>query len=601
MSGPSEEPEDDVTKSGDRRPSDPVAVEHPDIDDVDTESEVPELPKMLVFDAATNRWVRRLAFVLAAAAGGFLWLDDRNGWLEYQPGGTAFFTYVRPASYVLLAIGALVAIRWAIVGGIIGGFAAGAVGAFAVNQLVGRHAVLVVSLLAIPAALWVLVDLNSWGRRQAILGLTVAAMFTAGGAAAGEAVYEYTFGPKHPESDRAALPESPVRWVWAGGVTSSSGEVRARTHDADVPVKLAVGADADLSDAGLIEPYDRDRGIAMFRLADLAPDTTYHYAVEVAGELDLVRTGTFRTFPDGATSFRFTVGACARTGSNGSVFDRINADDPLFHLITGDFHYGDIPDDDRERYDDVIDLTLRQPAQAALYQSTPIAYVWDDHDYGVNNSSSLSSSRAAAMDAYRANVPSYELAGPDSAVYQRFDVGRVRFLLTDSRSARVPGESMLGRQQLDWLLAELADAAAEAAFVVWVNPVPWVAEREDGADHWGGYPEERRTIADAIAELDLADRLLMISGDAHMVAMDDGSNTDYSSEGGAGFPLVHSAPLDRPPSAKGGPYSEGIVTEAGQYVRIDVTDDGGAITVEMNARDYTGETVMSHTFEVSSP
>jgi len=205
------------------------------------------------------------------------------------------------------------------------------------------------------------------------------------------------------------------------------------------------------------------------------------------------------------------------------------------------------------------------------------------------------------MDAYRANVPSYPLAGPDSAVFQRFDVGRVRFLLTDSRSARVPGESMLGPQQLDWLLGELEAAAEAASFVVWVNPVPWVAEPEAGADHWGGYPEERTRIADTIAALGLQDRLLMVSGDAHMVAMDDGTNTDYSSTGAGGFPLVHSAPLDRLASTKGGPYSEGTVTDPGQYVRVDVTDDGGRIGIDMTALDYRGDTVMAYSFEVAAP
>ena len=36
----------------------------------------------------------------------------------------------------------------------------------------------------------------------------------------------------------------------------------------------------------------------------------------------------------------------------------------------------------------------------------------------------------------------------------------------------------------------------------------------------------------------------MIAGDAHLVAADDGSNNDYSDNGGAGFPLFQSAPMD---------------------------------------------------------
>lgn len=38
--------------------------------------------------------------------------------------------------------------------------------------------------------------------------------------------------------------------------------------------------------------------------------------------------------------------------------------------------------------------------------------------------------------------------------------------------------------------------------------------------------------------------LIMLAGDAHLVAADDGANNDYSDNGGAGFPLFQSAPMD---------------------------------------------------------
>ena len=558
-----------------------------------------DLPNPVRLDAGAIRRLQRTAFVLVALAAVFMWFDDRIGFLEYQPGGTAFYNYVRPAFFSLLGLGALVAIKWQIAGGAIAAFAAGAISAFAVNQLVGWHAVLVTVLLALPGLIWVIVGLNAWSRRAALIGLVMVAAAAFGGSATGEAIYERAYGPTHPESDTPALPASALRWIWSGGVTTTHAEVRARTEDEDVDtLRLAVSESEQFDDAMYVDVESRDGAIAEFDADGLTPDTEYHYAVEVDGALDTVRTGRFTTFPEGPASFRFTVGACARVGSNGSVFDTIRAEDPLFHLIAGDFHYGDIPRDNRDRYDDVIDLTLRQPAQSALYRSTPIGYVWDDHDYGPNDADSFSTSRAAAMDAYRANVPSYELAGEDTSVYQSFDVGRVRFLLTDARSSRLPGETMLGQQQLNWLLDELAVAADEAALVVWLNPVPWIAEEEEGADHWGGFAEERRRIADAIAEHDLD--LLMVSGDAHMVAIDDGTNTDYSAAGDGGFPLIHSAPLDRPASIKGGPYSEGAIAEPGQYARVDITDDGDKITVDLAARRYDGETILSHTFDVET-
>ncbi|MFW2334417.1 hypothetical protein, partial [Ilumatobacter sp.] len=85
------------------------------------------------------------------------------------------------------------------------------------------------------------------------------------------------------------------------------------------------------------------------------------------------------------------------------------------------------------------------------------------------------------------------------------------------------------------------------------------------------------------------DNLVMVSGDAHMVAIDDGTNSAYASDGGGGFPVLHAAALDRPGSVKGGPYSEGAFPGPGQYGKIEITDDGGAtIGVRLSGSDWEG-------------
>jgi hypothetical protein len=274
-------------------------------------------------------------------------------------------------------------------------------------------------------------------------------------------------------------------------------------------------------------------------------------------------------------------------------------------MVVGDLHYGDNNQDDIERFREVMDLTLSMPGQSALYRSTPIAYVWDDHDYAGNDSGGDARSRRSAMAAYREYVPSYPLAGDDAAVFQAFTLGRVRFVMTDARAARdldpIPGTSeysMLGNAQKAWLKEELVSASQSHELVVWVNPVPWVTEAKPGADHWGGYPLERRELADHIADKNI-DNVLMVSGDAHMVAIDDGTNTDFSSDGSGGFPLLHAAPLDRPGSMKGGPYSHGTNAEGGQFGLIDVVDDGTVLTVTISGRNWQNEELMSFSFSPS--
>jgi len=49
----------------------------------------------------------------------------------------------------------------------------------------------------------------------------------------------------------------------------------------------------------------------------------------------------------------------------------------------------------------------------------------------------------------------------------------------------------------------------------------------------------------------------MISADAHMVAIDDGSHSGYARDGHGGFPVFQAAALESAESEKGGPYSIG--------------------------------------------
>ncbi|MEZ5377050.1 MAG: alkaline phosphatase D family protein [Acidimicrobiales bacterium] len=561
---------------------------------------------LLTLDDRVVATLRRFGYLIAVGAVLASALGHRYGWLDYRPGGAAFDNQVRPVVTAIFVVAMLIALRWEIIGGALAAFAGAALIAFAANQLVAVHAVIVVAVLVVPALCWALIDLADLSPRPAIVGVSGMLAMAIAGLVAGQQVYAHFWGPTHPESDVVAPPPSAIAWVWSGAVTSTSAEIRAHPRNDYETARLALSTSADLSDAVVVDARDESGRVVGFELDQLQPATQYHYAVEIDGDLDTTRAGTFRTFPEGASSFLVAIGSCARVGSNGAVFDTIADLDPLFYLIAGDFHYGDNGRNDLVRYQEVMDLTLSEPAQAALYRQTPVAYMWDDHDYGGNDADGNSPSRQAAMAAYREHVPSYGLSGDESAIYQAFTVGRVRFILTDARSARnlqnddnSDAPSMLGPEQKTWLKQELIESSQTHELVVWLNPVPWIAAAEDGADHWGGYAVERREIADVIADNDI-DNLLMISGDAHMVAIDDGTNTDYSTDGYPGFPLLHAAPLDRPGSVKGGPYSEGVSASGGQFATLEIADSGDTITATMRGLTWDGEEIMRLDFTTPS-
>ena len=391
----------------------------------------------------------------------------------------------------------------------------------------------------------------------------------------------------------------PVAWAWSGAVTHDAARVVARVATGVTQVRLVLTPDRANAESttypasGWTRPSDHS--VTAFTLKGLESSTRYRYRVETpgGGRLD----GRFRTYDDGPFSFRLAFASCASTASNHRIFDTIRQFTPDLFVHMGDLHYLNISRNDADAFRRAYDRVLDSPRQSALYRATPIAYMFDDHDFGSDNADSTWASRAAAEAVYRENVPHYPLAQGAETLQQAFDIGRVRVIVTDTRSARTPPtipreeRTMLGSAQLRWLEDEL-EKAREAPLVVWVNTVPWITKNNETTDEgWAPYALERTRLADHIARLGLNPKLVMLSGDGHMASLDDGSNSAYMSGAGAdarGFVVVHAAPLDRWPRIKGGPYSHGVSRRNHQFGLLDVADTGTALDVTISTRNAVG-------------
>ncbi len=140
-------------------------------------------------------------------------------------------------------------------------------------------------------------------------------------------------------------------------------------------------------------------------------------------------------------------------------------------------------------------------------------------------------------------------------------------------------------------------AVAVGAAVRNTNNVPGAEE-----DHWSAFSTERREIANFI-KANRIQGLCILHGDSHMLAADDGSNTDYATGGGAPIPLMAAAPLDQNPSMKGGPYSQGVYRvrdKEGEsaFGLMTVTDKGTHIDVVFSGRNNKDEEKISLKFSV---
>ncbi|MGD9750898.1 MAG: alkaline phosphatase D family protein [Acidimicrobiia bacterium] len=499
----------------------------------------------------------------------------------------------------VVSAAALLGWRWPVIGALLLAIAATALGVFAGVEYQPAWAVLLTSGLLIPAVLlWF-----SWQHRhrpREIVGVGVVAALLVSGTWVGAAtVYDNYFGPTHPTSRTPAIAVDRVEWLWAGALSSRSISVSAMLAEGGQEAVLVLTGEGDRAEVRSAPVLADPDSIVTIRIDGLTPDTSYRAVVEVDGEADRGRGFLqFHTPGEGAYSFRVAVASCARTGSNGMVYDAIAASEPLLFLHLGDLHYQNLAATVPRPFIDAIGLALTRPAQAALYRQVPVGYVWDDHDYGANDATAASPTRSAARIAYRRAVPHYDLAADDGPINQAFTIGRVRFVLTDGRSERT-ADSLLGADQRAWLIDEVTAASRQHALVVWANPTPWIGAERAGADTWAAFARERSVIAQALQDAGVHN-LVMVSGDAHMVAIDDGTNSGYAVGGLGGFPVLQAAALDRPGSVKGGPYSEGAFPGGGQFGLIDIDDHGDTIDVRLTGMrwDGTSLTTLERRFDV---
>jgi phosphodiesterase/alkaline phosphatase D-like protein len=379
-----------------------------------------------------------------------------------------------------------------------------------------------------------------------------------------------------------------VSGVWSGNVTPTSATVCVRLNATGLRVRLVVGTNEKLSPAvysTAVTTTSATGNIVTLDIDGLQPATDYNYGIEVAGTLrtETISRGKFRTFPQGAASFRLAFGSCGDwRDPDQRAYDAIVAEQPLLFLNIGDLHYSDTANTVAEDYRKNYDTVLNHANQGALYRSMGVAYIWDDHDFSGNDSNGTSPGTATARTVYRDYVPHYPLYVTGGAIGQAFTVGRVRVIMTDLRSASSPStnaesasKTRLGAAQKSWFKQELI-AARDAGFplILWASTTPWIATAAVGDDTWGGYATERAELAEFIKDNRIKN-VVMLAGDMHAIAYDDGSDSDYATGGGAPLVVLHASPLTRPANSKGGPYTAGPIEGTAQYGLLEVTDTGG--------------------------
>ena len=309
-----------------------------------------------------------------------------------------------------------------------------------------------------------------------------------------------------------------------GHTTSTNARVWVRASE---PARVAVriSTNADLS---------RGRSISGARLTTntanagevlvtgLQPSTQYYYTVLLNGDSSLAQPyPSFTTPPTEGTNARVRFAFTSCVGFKGyhsaagyaDMATRTNID-LLFML--GDNHYANTNDVDVQRrfYAD----QRRQSGWRELTSHVPTYGIWDDHDYGPDNSDATLKGKESSLHAFRehwANPYYGETNNPGT--YSRFSRANIDFFLLDVRYHRSPNKAtnlvkktMLGPAQLQWLKRELLLSTAPVKVICSGSEF-----QSDGTvDSWASFKRERDEILDFLQHAEISG-VLLISGDRH--------------------------------------------------------------------------------------
>ena len=221
-------------------------------------------------------------------------------------------------------------------------------------------------------------------------------------------------------------------------------------------------------------------------LSGLPPGRLVYYDVNVDGKL--VRPQTVQVFPlmppesisetesDRITEFTVAFGSCnlpARVPVQ-SIWSQVARFRPAAFLFIGDNNYMpgkaegyDLPEAGVREIMSLYHRRFRQvPGLRDIVATTPSYGIWDDHDYGPNNSDRTFKWRDLAIETFRRYWPNpYAESSGVPGVFHRFRIADVEFFMLDNRSHRDPNEAedrstMFGEGQIQWLKAKLKSSTA---------------------------------------------------------------------------------------------------------------------------------------------
>jgi len=269
-------------------------------------------------------------------------------------------------------------------------------------------------------------------------------------------------------------------------------------------------------------------------IAGLEPGTKHHYVVRAADGSARAQ-GRFATQPlwqwrTDPPTVRIATGSCNYLndfhfdrpgkpyGGGEEIFDTIAGLQPDLMLWLGDNIYLREPEyTSREGINRRYRFYRSHARMEKLLTAAPQVAIWDDHDFGPNDSDASYSGRGWTLEMFRRYWP-IPYSPPADGLYGAFTQGDVDLFLLDDRSYRDPDgwsegpdKVMYGRKQMEWLKRALVYSKAPFKLVCGGSQFFNGVSRYET---WARYPAEQKDLVDFLAASRVPG-VVFLSGDRH--------------------------------------------------------------------------------------
>jgi alkaline phosphatase D len=209
------------------------------------------------------------------------------------------------------------------------------------------------------------------------------------------------------------------------------------------------------------------------------------------------------------------------------IWEQVASYRPSALLLIGDNNYMPGLPGAYDTSEDVIRHTMHRyhrnlrdmPGLRTLLATTPIYSIWDDHDFGPNDSDGTFRWRDYSLEIWKQYYPNPYANLPETpGIFYSFRIGDAEFFMLDGRYYRDPKnapdrKSMLGEGQVEWLKNSLT--ASTATFKIIACGSSMLVERRGSGESWSNFGTEREEFLQWMSGENITG-VLFAAGDWHV-------------------------------------------------------------------------------------